>query len=110
MQQAEPKLLQPTAPREEFVASVCGHACFHRDPNRPEPQGVQDRPRRGAAARHTYCKNCLMPRNRMTSSNEGEEADEMEPPRSPQAAEGELEEERKEAHQTQTYSQGPEGS
>ena len=108
MQQAEPKLLQPTAPREEFVASVCGHACFHRDSNRPEPQGVQDRPRRGAAVHRMCCKNCLMPQNRMTSRSEHAEAESKELQLAPQAVEEEREEERTEAHRRQTLEQAQE--
>ena len=110
MQQAEPKLLQPTAPREESVARVCCQTRFHRHSDRPEPQGVQDRLGRGAAVRRIRCRSYLTPQNRMTSKSGHAEAGRKVLHSALEVEEEELEEERREAYRRQTLWQALEES
>ena len=103
-------MLQPTAPREEFVAGVYGQTRFHHHSNRPEPQGVQDRPRRGAAVHHIRCRSYLTPQNRMTSKSGHAEAGRKVLHLALEVEEEELKEERMEAHRRRTLGRALEES
>ena len=110
-QWAEQEVLQPIASREEYVAGAHAQKGLHQHPSRPEPQGVQDRPRRGAAVRRIRCRSYLTPQNRMTSKSGHAEAGrkvlhlalEVE-------EEEELKEERMEAHRKRTLGRALEES
>ena len=101
-QGAEPKVLQPTAPQTESVVDVCGQTRFHHHSNRPEPQGIQDRPRRGAAVRHIRCRSYLTPQNRMTCKSGHAEAGRKVLHSALEVEEEELKEERMEAYRRRT--------
>ena len=110
LQGAEPKVLQPTALQEGFVADVYGQTRFHQHSDRPEPQGVQDRPRRGAAVRRIRCRSYLTPQNRMTSRSGHAEAGRKVLHLALEVEEEELKEERMEAHRTRTLGRALEES
>ena len=103
-------MLQPTAPREELVAGVCGQTRFHRHSDRPEPQGVQDRLGRGAAVRRIRCRSYLTPQNRMTSRSGHAEAGRKVLHLALEVEEEELKEERMEAHRRRTLGRALEES
>ena len=88
---------------------MCGQARFHRNSNRPEPQGVQDRPRRGAAVRRIRCRSYLTPQNRMTSKSGHAEAGRKVLHLALEVEE-ELKEERMEAHRMRTLGRALEES
>ena len=76
LHEAEQKLLQPPALPEKLVVGVCGRTRFHQHPNRPEPQGVQERVGRGAARRirrRSCSHSTLQNRTKGKSDNAAEE-------------------------------------